>query len=183
MTKLHFEKDEEMWKGRFLRVIKRPFTNIESGKSGHWELIKREVHGRIVAVMAVTPEKEVILVKIFRVPLKQYVLECAAGLPDRPGESEVELAARELLEETGYQCDKLEEVISGPLNGGLINDILVFFLGTGARKVAETDHENAEDIEVIKIPYAELEHYLRNPPDGMLVDLKIWALLPFLAKL
>jgi ADP-ribose pyrophosphatase len=183
MTKLRFDKDEEMWKGRFLRVIKRPFMNIESGKGGHWELVKREVHGRIVAIMAVTPEKEVILVKIFRVPLKRYVLECAAGLPDRPGEDEAELARRELLEETGYQCDKLEEVISGPLNSGLMDDVLVFFLGTGARKITETNHENAEDIEVIKIPYNDLEHYLRNPPDGMLVDLKIWALLPFLAKL
>ena len=183
MTKLCFGPDEEVWKGKFISILKRPFTNVESGKGGHWELVKREVHGRIVGVMAVTPEKEVILVKIFRVPLKQYVIECTAGLPDRPGEGDAELAQRELLEETGYQCDELTEVVSGPLNSGLTDDVMVLFLGTQARKVAETAHENAEDIEVLKIPRDELEDYLKNPPDGALVDLKIWALLPFLNKL
>lgn len=183
MPKLRFEPDEELWKGKFISVQKRPFTNVESGKSGHWELVKREVHGRIVGVMAVTPEMEVILIKIFRVPLKRYVIECAAGLPDQPGESEEALARRELLEETGYACDELAEVVTGPLNGGLIADEIVYFLGTGAKKVAEPEHENAEDIEVLKIPRDGLEHFLRHPPEGALVDLKIWALIPFLAKL
>lgn len=183
MPKLRFGTDEKVWEGKFIHVLKRPFENTDSGAMGHWEVVGRSVRGRIVGVMAVTPQMEVILIKIFRVPLGKYVIECAAGLPDIDGESEVALAERELLEETGYACDKLEAVVSGPPNGGLIADEMVFFLGTGARKVAETEHEGAEDIEVLKIPRAELEHFLCNPPDGALVDLKLWALLPFLAKL
>lgn len=183
MPKLHIGPDAEAWVGKFISVVIRPFTNVESGKSGHWEMVKRGVKGRIVGVMPVTPAGEVILIKIFRVPLMRYVIECVAGLPDHAGETEEALARRELLEETGYVCDTLEEVLSGPLNGGLTPDVLAYFLGTGARKVAEPKLENAEDIEVLKIPRGELEHFLKNPPDSCLVDLKIWALIPFLAKL
>jgi len=59
----------------------------------------------------------------------------------------------------------------------------VYFLGTCARKVTEPKLENAEDIDVLKIPRDHIEHFLKNPPDGALVDFKIWALIPFLAKL
>ena len=183
MPKLACGPDELQWKGNFISVWKRPFTNIATGKGGHWEIVKRETDWRVVGIMAVTPEKEVILIKVFRVPLLRYVIECAAGLPDREGETAEMLARRELLEETGYQCDNVKEIISGPLNSGLMADEMVFFLGTGARKVAEPAHENSEDIEIIKVPRDELEQYLRNPPDGTLVDLKIWALIPFLMKL
>lgn len=182
MSKFTFGTDVEMWKGRFMSVWKRPFTNTLSGANGHWELVKREARGRIVGIIAVTPEKEVILVKIFRIPLMRYVIECAAGLPDHPDEDSKALAARELLEETGYQCEKVEEVVSGSLNSGLTDDVMALFLGTGAKRVAEPKLEDAEDIEVITVPRDQLEHFLRNPPDGMLVDLKIWALVPFLAK-
>ena len=183
MSKLQFGADKEEWRGKFISVHTRPFSNTTDGKSGHWEVVKREVYGRIVGIMAVTPKMEVILIKIFRVPLKKYVIECVAGLPDHVGESEVELARRELLEETGYACTNITEVVSGPINGGLIADELVYFLGTGATLVAQTAHETGEDIEVLKIPRAELEQFLRNPPKDTLVDLKIWSLLPFLYKL
>ncbi|OGZ05440.1 MAG: hypothetical protein A3C93_01060 [Candidatus Lloydbacteria bacterium RIFCSPHIGHO2_02_FULL_54_17] len=182
MSKLLLGPDEEMWRGRFISVAKRPFTNTETGKEGHWEMVKREARGRIVGVIAVTPENEAIIIKIFRVPLNKYVLECAAGLPDKAGEPEIELARRELLEETGYACRTLTPVVSGPINGGLVADEMVFFLGLNAQKVAEPTPEDAEDIEVLKVPVAELPALLKNPPEGVLVDFKIWALLPFLPK-
>lgn len=182
MSKLILGKDEELWRGKFIRVSLRPFTNRITGKTGHWEMVIRESKGRIVGILPLTPEGEVILVKIFRVPLNQYVIECSAGLPDKPGETEDELARRELLEETGYACETLIPILSGPINGGLTNDQMVFFLGTGATKVAEPAHENAEDIEVLKIPVATLPEYLKNPPDGALVDFKIWSLIPFISN-
>ena len=183
MTKLQLGADKEVWRGQFISVLNQPFTNTVTGKSGNWEVVRRGVKGRIVGIMAVTPEMEVILIRIYRVPLKKYVIECVAGLPDHEGESEIELAKRELLEEVGYACDNITEVVSGPINGGLIADELVYFLGTGARKVADTTHETGEDIEVLKIPRAELELFLRNPLKDTIVDLKLWALIPFLNKL
>ncbi len=182
MSKLLLGPDEELWRGRFISVARRPFTNTETGQEGHWEMVKRKAFGRIVGVIAVTPENEVIIIKIFRVPLNKYVLECAAGIPDKAGEPEAELARRELLEETGYAAPEMVEIISGPTNSGLVADQMVFFLGLNATKVAEPAPEDAEDIEVLKIPVAELPALLKNPPEGVLVDFKIWALLPFLPK-
>lgn len=54
-----------------------------------------------VAVVALTPAKEVLLVRQFRPGPGEVLLELPGGYVD-PGETAVEAAARELLEETGY---------------------------------------------------------------------------------
>lgn len=165
--------------GCFVQLIKRPFINQQTGKSGHWEFVRRKVHGRIVAVVALTPDRQIVLIKIFRVPLNGYIVECCAGLADQRGENETVLARRELLEETGYQCDNLRPIMSGPFNAGLNADEIVFYLGTNARLVAEPQLETAEDIEVMLVPTSDLASFLTNPPNGVRVDVKLWSLIPF----
>lgn len=94
-------RDEVGYDGEFIRVIRRHFR-APNGNPGVWELVRRKnTHGRIIMIAAVTAEKELILEKIFRIPLNDYVLELPAGLMDKAGESEQEAVGRELLEETG----------------------------------------------------------------------------------
>lgn len=64
---------------------------------------KRELvfHHGAVAVCAITPENEVLLVKQFRKPADQPLLEIPAGKLEK-GEDRKEAAIRELQEETGY---------------------------------------------------------------------------------
>ena len=181
MGKLLLGEDVLLHDGRFVQLIKRPFTT-EAGESGHWEFVRRKVHGRIVAVVALTPERQIVLVKIFRVPLNAYIIEPCAGLADQPGEDEVVLARRELLEETGYQCDDLRPIMAGPFNAGLNADEIVFYFGTNARLVAKPQLEAAEDIEVVLVPVNDLIHFLTNPPNGVKVDVKLWSLVHFLGQ-
>ena len=79
MGKLLLGEDVLLHDGRFVQLIKRPFTT-EAGESGHWEFVRRKVHGRIVAVVALTPERQIVLVKIFRVPLNAYIIEPSKSL-------------------------------------------------------------------------------------------------------
>jgi ADP-ribose pyrophosphatase len=58
-------------------------------------------------VVAITEEGRVVIVRQYRPAVDRYTLELPSGLVD-PGETPLESARRELLEETGYRAGELE---------------------------------------------------------------------------
>ena len=60
-----------------------------------------------VAVLALTPDHEVVLARQFRPGPGEILLDLPGGIAD-PGEPLLEAAARELREETGYTCGEIE---------------------------------------------------------------------------
>lgn len=137
------------------------FVGVD-GKTGVWEFIQRNTFGPVAIIIPVTTEGEVLFIKHFRIPRKGYVLESPAGLMDQKGERPIELARRELLEETGFKAKKITLIASGANNGGLQNEDYNFFVATGCVKVKEPVCESAEDIELIKVPLADLENFLAH---------------------
>ena len=80
---------------------------LPNGETSTRELV---YHNGAVAVCAVTPKKEVVLVKQYRKPVEKPLLEIPAGkLED--DEDRVEAAKRELEEETGYIAKELTHVV------------------------------------------------------------------------
>jgi len=85
--------DEIVFNGKFIKTIRRHFLD-RAGHKIFWEMVERKLGGRngkkkrIVAIAAITPKREIVLEKCFRVPLKDYTIELPAGLMDKPGESE-----------------------------------------------------------------------------------------------
>lgn len=62
------------------------------------------VHNRAAAVMlARDPERRVLLIRQYRLPARQELLELPAGRCDE-GETPLQTAQRELIEETGYRA-------------------------------------------------------------------------------
>ena len=90
---LTFQQDESAFEGKFLRVIRRHFLD-RAGKPAFWEVVSRKTYGPIVAVLPVTTENELVLVRIYRVPARAYVLEMCAGLMDQPHEKPEQVAHR-----------------------------------------------------------------------------------------
>lgn len=168
-------EDTVVYDGQFIQTIRRSF--IRHGQTLTWEMVRRKVFGHVVAVAAVTPKLEIILIKIWRVPLLDYVFELPAGLMDKPNESEGDCARRELLEETGYETDPLCEIIRGPFNAGLTSDEVVHFCGLNARPAQDPCHEKEEEIEVIKMPLQDMESFLYSGRHR--VDVKIACVLPY----
>jgi ADP-ribose pyrophosphatase len=84
----------------FLRILTRRYA-LPDGRVTNWDLVDG---GKTVAVLALTPEGEVLLVRQFRPGPSQILNEMPGGYVE-PDESPLEAARRELNEETGYEGD------------------------------------------------------------------------------
>ena len=182
MPKIKILRDELVFDGHYIKTVKRHYLS-RSGYHKNWEMVRKKIFGKIVAIIPVTSKNEIILTKIYRIPLKKYAIELCAGLTDKKGETEIQAIRRELLEETGYKVSKIKKLTAGPYNSGLTETKMIIYLGTNATKIAEQKLEESEDIEVLKIPIKKAYSFLIHPPRGVLVDIKIFSILFLLKKL
>ena len=165
-----------VWEGKFLRCIITTFVDSQ-GMVREWESVERVNCKGIVGIVPVTDDKEVLLIRQFRPPVKGYVIEFPAGLSEKENNLE-EAARRELLEETGYSAEKMIYLTEGPLSSGASSEVLTAFLATGLEFQGLGKQDETEDIEVLKIPIHEIYQKLSAlRSEGNLIDLKIYGLL------
>ena len=69
-------------------------------------------HKGAAAIVPVTDEGKILMVKQYRNALDQFTLEIPAGALNHEQEPPINCASRELEEETGYKSDDLEWLIS-----------------------------------------------------------------------
>src|SRR5258708_6179119 len=107
-----------------------------------------------VDVIALTAQRNVVLVDQYRHPVGQIRTEFPAGVVD---DAEAPLAAikRELLEETGYASQQWHRLGSAPVNPVLQTNRIHCFLALGAQKVAEQDLDEGEAIRAHELPLSE----------------------------
>jgi len=66
-------------------------------------------HPGAAAVLPITKNKEVLLIKQFRYPIQAVTIEIPAGKKDDVTETGLDCVTRELEEETGYQAKRFEK--------------------------------------------------------------------------
>lgn len=165
-----------IWEGKFLRCILTTYVD-SSGVVREWESFERVNCTGIVAIVPVTDDKGVLLIRQFRPPVNGYVIEFPAGLKEKEGTLE-EAARRELLEETGYYAKDMIYLTEGPLSSGASGEVLTAFLARGLEFKGLGKRDETEDIEVLKIPITELyDELFALRSEGNLIDLKIFGLL------
>lgn len=179
-------KKEIAWEGKYLRVLLLYYQDAK-GKIRKWEAIQRVNCNGIVVVIPITENKEVVFIRQFRPVLNGYVIEFPAGLNDRK-ESLVEVAKRELIEETGLFSEEIVFIAEGPVSSGLSTEILTVFIAKNVKEVPEEikkvyPPDESENIEVIKIPIDIANQKLEElRKKGNLLDLKIYGLLELAKK-
>ena len=98
---------ELKYQGTILKIYED--TVRVKGHEAKWDFIH---HDGAAAVVAVTKEGKLLMVRQYRNALDRYTLEIPAGKLDAPGEPTIESARRELEEETGFRCENLEYLLS-----------------------------------------------------------------------
>ncbi len=99
------------------------------------------------AVLALTDSGEVVTVEQYRHGLGGLSRELPAGVVD-PGESPLEAAKRELLEETGYGADDWRPLLSTATETSRHTNRAHFFFAAGASRVAQPAPGADENIRV-----------------------------------
>ncbi|MHC3439925.1 NUDIX hydrolase [Natrialbaceae archaeon A-gly3] len=101
-----------------------------------------------VAILPFTPDGEVVLIEEWR----QAVSRVNRGLPAggvEPDDETLEAAAhRELAEETGYEAETLEPLVTVEPANGIADLVLYVFVARGCRPTAEQQLDYNESIRV-----------------------------------
>lgn len=103
------------------------------------ERFERDVvrHPGAVAVVPVTEDGQIVLVRQYRAPVDQELLEIPAGTLDVPGEQRAAAAARELEEEVGLRPGRLEELCTFYNSPGFCDERTTLFLAQELTPVPE----------------------------------------------
>ena len=113
-----------------------------------------------VSVLALTPgEQEAVLVRQFRAGPGRLVVSLPGGLVD-DGESVATAAARELREETGFSCGRIEVVGATQSPNGM--NPRWSAIAFDCVRVGEQQLDALEDIEVLTWPLTRLREQLRT---------------------
>jgi 8-oxo-dGTP pyrophosphatase MutT (NUDIX family) len=131
-------------------------------------------YGTWVNVIALTPEKQVVLIEQYRHGVGAVMLELPAGMMDERDAGPEAAARRELLEETGYAGARFIEVGRVYPNPATHTNMTCSFLALDVEKVAEQNLEETEDIEVQLLPWDEFVALVKD--GGMPQALHISAL-------
>src|SRR6478735_10966654 len=103
-----------------------------------WEYVERKKATEAVAVIAVTEDDEVILTEQYRRPVDARVIDWPAGLVGDEGENDPEATAKkELEEETGFRCDRVELLARGPSSPGITSEIVSLYRAFAAKRVGK----------------------------------------------
>lgn len=107
------------------------------------ELVTREVveHPGAVAVIALDGDERVLMIRQYRHPVAATLWEIPAGLRDVAGESLVETARRELLEEAGWRAATWHVLADYASSPGISTERLRIFLARDLAVVPAADRE------------------------------------------
>lgn len=149
-------KKEVLHEGRFLKLLSDEVL-LPDGRVTVREYLD---HPGSVAVIPILNKERIVMVKQFRYPANQVLLEIPAGKMDF-GEMPEESAQRELAEETGYRSRNWTHLASIWTSPGFCNEQLHLYLAEDLEP-GSTAKDEDEFVEVVTLTKAELETLLNS---------------------
>ncbi len=147
-------------------VLKTPVVTISSGpvickRSGREKEFYLFDFPDWVNIIALTPDRKLVLIKQFRYGSSRHELEIPGGMIDE-GEHPVEAGCRELLEETGYAGGNARIIGKVCPNPAIQRNSCHTVLVEDVIKVSEPCFDDMEDIECLIVSEQEVWQMLES---------------------
>lgn len=160
-------KDRQLkYTGTILKIYED--TVIANGHEAHWDFIH---HDGAACVVPVTDDGKILMVRQYRNALDRETLEVPAGKLDDPQEPKIACAYRELEEETGFRCEKLEYLMSLNTTIAFCDEAIDVFV---ARNLIPSRQHLDED-EIIYVEPWALDDLMELIYTGKMTDAKTVA--------
>ncbi len=154
-------KSRKVYEGNII-TLRLDHIRTKQGGESLREIVE---HPGGVAIVALTDDHKVILVKQFRKPAEDVLLEIPAGKIEK-GEDPEHTAVRELKEETGYTASEMEHLMTFYSSPGFSTEKIYLYLAKNLVPGEPSPDEN-EHVEVMSYPLDELFQMIDQ---GELID-------------
>ena len=151
-----------LYRGRIINV-RQDQVRTGTGANAFREVVE---HPGAVAIMAVTNKEEIILVRQYRQPAGEVLLEIPAGKLE-PDEEPLDCARRELLEETGFEAEKWQQLCYFYPSPGFCDEKIYLFL---AEDLLLSDKLEPDPDENLLVVSYSLEKAEKAMLDGTIKD-------------
>ena len=157
---------ELAYQGTVLKIYRD--TVIANGVEEVFDFIH---HNGAAAVLPITKDGKIMLVRQYRNALDRFTLELPAGKVDSPEEPRIDCAYRELEEETGFKTDKLEYLMTVNTTVALCNEAIDIFVA----KNLILSKQHLDEDESIDVEIWEVKDLLDMIYSGKMTDSKTIA--------
>ncbi len=155
--------EDVAWTGRIFNV-NRLRVELPDGREALRDVVR---HPGAVAIVALTDDGRICLVRQYRTALSRVTVEIPAGKLD-PGEDPLTCAHRELREETGMEAERMAFLTTIATSDGFTDELIHIYMATGLEFV-ESNPDADEFINVDLVPLPEL---IDAVLDGRIEDCK-----------
>mgnify|MGYP000286794973 FL=1 len=155
--------EDVVWTGRIFNVD-RLQVQLPDGRNSIRDVVR---HPGAVAVVALTEEGRICLVRQYRTALGRVTVEIPAGKLD-PGEDPLECASRELLEETGMEAEKIAYLTTIATSDGFTDELIHIYMATGL----SFSKSSPDADEFINVDLVEVGELIDAVLDGRIEDAK-----------
>ena len=155
--------EESVFRGLIFDV-NRMDVELPDGRRAQRDIVR---HPGAVAIVALTDDGRICLVRQYRPSLGRVTVEIPAGKLD-PGEDPLVCATRELEEETGLNAERIAYLTTIATTPGFTDELIHFYMATGL-SLGES-HPDAD--EFLNIDLVELPELVDAVLDGRIEDAK-----------
>ncbi|MFA6232751.1 MAG: NUDIX hydrolase [Bacteroidota bacterium] len=161
-TPFEITRREIIYEGRVFTIIRDEVRHL-SGYSTVREVVEHD-GGAVIA--AVHDNGDVLLIRQFRYPVAEEIIELPAGKLD-PDEDPLDCARRELREETGFSAERWEKLTAMFSTPGFCSEVLHIYLAQGLHEGEPALEEGEESITVMRV---QMREALAMCADGRIRD-------------
>lgn len=155
--------EDVAWTGRIFNV-NRLQVELPDGRRALRDVVR---HPGAVAIVALTEEGRICLVRQYRTALGRVTVEIPAGKLSA-GEDPLECANRELLEETGMVAEKMAFLTTIASSDGFCDELIHIYMATGLTFAKSSP----DDDEFINVDLVEVSELVDAVLDGRIEDAK-----------